>query len=251
MVEMTRHAARGQSALLIGAVSIGAVLITAVAASAAPLNVLAGNVQPTAIFDADAGANGQWAMPGGAPNGAFTGGTVVDDIGNVFFVDPFSMLMDDLTWSGNNMIADMSGTGPYAAGQAAASFGPGGSFALTGTVYDLFMSPVFSGVLLTGTVGAFSLEEPSGGADHLQLINDPILTPTGGALADGTVTSMLVPYYLSLTIAGAQQNGGPLVDFQSDIQAIDSMQFELTAVPEPGSILLVLGGIALLSSRRR
>lgn len=247
---MRRHATRGRTGLQIGVVSIGAALAMAVSASAAPVDFFAGNVQASSLFDADAGANGQWSMPGGAPSGAFSGGTISAGV-DFYFTDPFSALTDDLVWTGNDLINDLSGTGPYAPGQAAAEFGGGGTFSLSGTLYDLTFTPVFTGLLVAGTVSGFSVFEPAGGADNLQWIDLPILTPTAGALVDGSFASMNTPYYLRLTVAGASQGGGPLTNFQSDIMTIDSMQLTMDAVPEPASLMLVLGGAAMLSVRRR
>jgi hypothetical protein len=251
MFAKRRHATQGRTALAIGAVSLAAILAAAVPAFADPMDFLAGNVQAGPLFDADAGANGEWTMPASLTEGQFTGGTVSAGA-NFYFIDPFSMLMDTLNWTGNPLVNDLSGTGPYAAGQAAAEFGGGGSFTIDGTLYDAFMTPVFTGVLLSGTVSGFSLFEPTGGADNLQIIDDPIFFPVSGALVDGSYASMTVPYIINLTVAGAMQGGGgPLTDFQSDIIAIDSMQLDMTPVPEPASVLLLLGGAALLSARRK
>jgi hypothetical protein len=224
------------------ALSVGAVLVLAVSANADPLNFLAANAQPTPIFDASAGLSGEWTIPGAT---FFDGSAIAGP--DIFFIDPSGFTAGGtIAWTGNGLDQDLS-----AGGTAEATFFGGGAFSMSGTVLNAGFTPIFTGVLLTGNISSFSVREPAGFDDALDLVVDPILTPTGGALADGTISTMTVPYFLSFTVAGANQNGGPLVDFQSDINSILSMQFELTAVPEPGSLMLLLGGVALITCRRR
>ncbi|MCB9849801.1 MAG: PEP-CTERM sorting domain-containing protein [Phycisphaerales bacterium] len=149
------------------------------------------------------------------------------------------------TWSGSPLITDTSvGT------LASADFGPGGTFTLTGTVLDLGNFSSFTGVLLTGTVGSFSIQEQSQ-ADNFIDISTATYTPTGGALFDGTVSTTFPVLGLGFTGVQVMQNGGALQNFQSDIQFVEKLAFGIAGIPEPSTMLLLFGASAALVGRRR
>jgi hypothetical protein len=206
-------------------------------ASAAPfeINKIAGNVTQTPIYST---GPSQWDMPNAQITNANVEGPLPTDF---LFVEPSGFFTPGfVSWTGNPLVADTS-----AGGLASATFGPGGTLSITGTVYDVTFTPLFTGTLLSGTVSGFSVFEPAGGGDFLDIDSGdfPIFTPVSGPLVDGTVASMSLPFELRFTIAGAQQGGGPLEDFQTGVQAISSFQFQMNAIPEPGSILLLALGL--------
>ena len=87
MVQNRVASRRTRWALVMGGLMIGASV-----ASADPLDFLAANVQPSPLFDVDAGAAGEWTMPGAFTT--FFDGTATAGA-NLFFIDPsgFTSLM--------------------------------------------------------------------------------------------------------------------------------------------------------------
>lgn len=234
-----------------GAATLGVVVVASIGlvagASAAPIESLFMSLGATPMFDADAGAQGEWVVPAAS---AFNG-TALDTAAGIFNIADQNFLSPagSVTWQGNPLVSDNSvGT------LAAATFGPGGTFALYGEVYKNFVLQPNPGnlPLITGTISGFSVEEQQNAPNFMDLVvgNTPILTPTGGLLVDGTLAEMPTGYYLSFSGAEVMENGGDLEDFQFDVQTVDVVLFTLVAVPEPGSLVL-LAGLAVFAMRRR
>ncbi len=226
-----------------------AALITS-AAQAAPVGfveALGINVSPTPLYAAPGtlGPDGEWNMP----NAVASQGSVVEaDGGRVWFIAPFGGTAT-LNWTGNTLASDTS-----AGGDMSGSFNGGGTLTITGDLWDDTFTNVFTGVLLTGTVSAFAVNEPAT-PNFIDTAVAPIFTPTGGVLVDGSlgIGSLFFdgPYYMAFTVTGARQNGGDLEDLQSDIVTVDSYKMQLITIPEPASLALLGFGSLLLARRRR
>lgn len=229
-------------------VALAAALVTS-AAMAAPVGfveALGLNVSPTPLYAAPGtlGPDGEWHMP----NAVASQGSVVEaDAGRVWFVAPFGGTAT-LDWTGSTLNTDTS-----AGGTMSGSFNAGGTLTITGDLYNEFFVPVFTGVLLTGTVSSFTALEPAT-PNFIDTGVAPTFTPTGGVLADGSLgigaLQLAGQYYMAFTVTGARQNGGDLEDLQSDIVTVDSYKMQLIAIPEPASLAL-LGLGALVAVRRR
>ena len=196
--------------------TVFALVAAAVPAHAEIVQLISANVSPTPVYF------GNPAFPWNVPSSStLTNTTVVGQSGGFGFI-----AVGGFSWAAD-LDTDLS-----SGGLADATFVPGGSFEITGT-YTGPGGPLV-GSLLQGTVSAFRWTESAPNSDFLntdQLV--ATLTPTGGALMTNPALNLGGQYYLDATVAGAQQNGGPVLDFQSDIVAVQSLQFTLTLVPEP------------------
>jgi hypothetical protein len=206
------------------------------------MNVISANVgggEGTPLYDS---ASHTWGVPAARMCDGYAFGTDVP----YFDVSPLSEPTGygSLAWSGNPLSHDQS-TG-Y--GLAIGVFGGGGTFSMTGTLYD-WMGPAASGLLLSGTVDGFTFRETGDNQNNMELYGDATITPTGGWLfAQGYLTPQ---YALSFQAVPCQQDGGDVVNFQGDIITFTSMQFFMVGIPEPcTAMLLALAGVLLCRSRR-
>jgi hypothetical protein len=241
--------------------SVAAIAATGATASGAELLILSANSGDTMVFDKTLGPDGEWSIPGSQVN---DGTTITTDFLTEYHINPSTLGVavptdGTLSWTGNGLDQDLNPGGPLAAG----TFFGGGIFTLIGQVYTRPSGdgnpPVLSPftpvptVLLTGPVFGFGVEEDVI-LDNAMDATDPgaLFVPTGGVLHDGTILDS-GNFYIKFTITEAQQGGGNLDDFQSSIFSTESFQFVLgatTDVPEPGSLVLLLGSALLAGARR-
>jgi hypothetical protein len=228
--------------------------VLATAAHATPVGIadyVALNVSPGALYSG-APAPYQWdttwrgIFPTGSPA---TNGSTGDGVTNLVIAPTGLSAPASFVWTGNPLAADTS-----AGGVASATFGAGGSFTLTGSIYNFAMgfAPIFTGVLMTGPVSGFTVvERTPGPGNFIDTPINPIFTPVAGALVDGTLPiRMTGNWYMPFSGAQVSENGGPLVDFQGDLSLVQGTLVAMSRVPEPGTIAL-LGGMALLAIHRR
>ncbi len=224
-------------------------LASAPVVSGAPITWISANAGQTPVFDADAGAMGEWTVNAPLSNGTALAPGATPSF--VSFAPSSQPPLGTLAWSGSPLVADNS-----AGGLAEGQFGPGGTFSLSGKVF-VGGSQVADGVLISGTLSGFGAFEPSGAENNLDTSVAPILTPTGGLLGDGSVPeladlSFAPQYELVFTLAGVEQAvTTDLVDFQNHIFMTSSFQFQMVAIPEPATAALLLGFAGLAVLRRR
>lgn len=191
------------------------------------------NVDPTRLYAGPGtiGPDGEWHIEEAPASGGVV--SPFDPDNNPYwFINPFGQTTTTLDWTGNSLASDTS-----AGGDASASFNGCGTLTITGELTDENLTPVFTGVLLTGQVSAFSVQEPQT-PNYIDQLVRPIFMPTGGVLADGTLgpgaLQLSGPYSVSFTAFQTMQNGGALVDFQSDIAAIEGYELVLSGEPPSG-----------------
>lgn len=205
-------------------------------AAAAEIDVIAGNVGASAIYDATLGT---WTVSSTLSGATVLGGALFYEIGSPSANAQF-------LWSGNPLVADTS-----AGGVASATFGPGGTFIVAGKLFQ-FGTEIYEGILLQGIVSGFGVHESATVANFIDMEPTAVFTPNGGALVNGSFgLEMTMPYFLSFTGGDARQGGGGLVDFQSNITSIGSFQWNMTPLPEPHAALLLAIGMGLAAWRRR
>lgn len=227
-------------------VMLGATLLVAAPAGATPVFTFVANVQQTPFFQAAPAF--EWDMA----NAPLQDGAVVGASGGpTWFVNIGASA--PMTWTGNPLANDLS-----AGGLADAEFDAGGTMSITGTLYNEFMAPVVvNSVLLTGTVSSFRLTESAAGTNNIDnLAGAALFTPTGGPLADGSLGLKFTgDYFLNFTGDGVLQDHGGFPgdwdDFTGNLFTLDSFQFSLVAVPEPGAGLILAGLGCLAALRRR
>lgn len=160
----------------------------------------------------------------------------------------------DFNWTGSDLNQDLS-----SGGVADGTFLSGGTFSIDGALHNgVFPGSalIHNGLLFTASVGSFHVQELASGDNKLHLIGTILLTPTGGYLFD---QGYLAPAYeMSFQAVSAEQllpgggGVGPLNDFQTDIITITQMQFNMAAIPEPVTAMMVcMGALALVARRRR
>lgn len=219
----------------IAALGIAALALTTTSALATQFSI-GGNLGSSVLFDQSDGANGEIDVS------AFLGGVSFFDLS---FTTSFDIVDGgSFTWTGNGLTSDTSD----GFGLASGAFSGGGTLSLDGDLTN-FGAPVTSGSLLVGTVSAFTIDENPSAENFLDTFG-AIFTPTGGWLFNnGHVVN---PYTFSASIIGAQQLGGGVEDFQSDVQFTQSSTWGMVEVPEPSSVVLFAGlGMGLLIRKKR
>lgn len=197
---------------------------------------IGGNLGQSMLFDQSEGAGGEVDVS------AFLGGAS-------FFDFSFATMFDivdggTFAWSGNGLTSDTSDGFGLASGE----FSGGGTLSITGDLTN-FGAPVVTGLLLEGTISAFSIDENPSADDFLDTVG-AIFTPTGGYLFNNG--HVINPYTFSASIIGAQQQGSGVSDFQSDVQFTQSSTWGLVEIPEPSTLALCLGlGLGVVGRRKR
>ncbi len=219
----------------IALLGLAVLTISATTAQATQFSI-GGNLGSAVLFDKSDGANGEIDVS------AFLGGVSFTDFSFTTFFD----ITDggNFTWTGSGLSGDTS-----AGGLAGGEFAGGGTLSLSGELTDLFLGTLANGLLLTGTVSAFTLDENQSAENFLDSAG-ATFTPNGGWLFDnGHVVN---PYTFNVSIIGAQQGGGGVGDYQSDIQFTQSSTWGMIEIPEPSSFVLLAGlGVAVLSRKSR
>lgn len=215
---------------------LGVIAASAPQANAAEIELVAGNVGASTVYDA---GTGTWSV-----NSTLSGTSV---LGGAFFYEMGSPQVNaSFAWQGNPRVADTS-----AGGQASAVFGPGGTLTVYGKLYQ-FGIEIFDGMLMAGSVSGFGVHENTTVPNFIDMDPTAIFTPVAGVLVDGTFgLEMTLPYELSFTGGDARQSGGDLVDFQTSVTSVGTFQWNMTPVPEPTVGLLLLAGLGLVARRSR
>lgn len=241
----------------------GSIVISCLAFGAAPafggasILSVGGNVSPTPIFvDAPGPDSGEWALP----DATFSAGSVNQNGTSLSWDIAPSSPFATLNWSGSQLVDDLS-TG----GAAEGLFAAGGTLSISGELWDLGADSeiggvgpdadtlIHNGLLVAGTVSEFHVEEFYGTTNILRPKQDTRITfhPTGGFLTSSSPMQLAGDYYLSFLISQAQQNGGPMTDFDHDVITVSAFQVTLTQiVPEPATAGLMFVGFSLLALRR-
>lgn len=146
---------------------------------------------------------------------------------------------------------DLNPGGPLAAGQ----FLPGGTLRISGRLYDGY-TLLYDGLLLEANwVSGFKLLEDSQNTNRMDTFPVADMTSVAVRISGGWLweNNYLAPWYgLSYKAVGCRQNGGDLIDFQSDITTLSMSDFSLVPIPEPSAAwLLVVAGGSLFMTRRR
>jgi hypothetical protein len=174
-----------------------------------------------------------------------SGGTINTEMGFIYFFDGTVDWISDLD-------QDIS-----VGGQAEATFLPNGSITLTGTLKDMFMTPLFTGELFTADVSAFHLRETLADTNNFETIGDVRISPTGGYLVNGVgnvYAHLATDYQFGLQFAaGLSENGGPLPveDFSFDIWGTAGAEWAMVQVPEPVTALFMVPALCGLVILRR
>lgn len=224
---------------MISAVAGAAVLTVCGAARAAEVELLSAEMNASPLYDA---GGSSWNVTGAPVVNGFVLAGLPFDIAPTSMSSPAGTLV----WTGNPLLSDTS-----AAGVASADFGPtggGGTFQISGKLFQ-FGFEVYDGILVEGTLSGFSVEEPTN--NFLDLVGSCTLSPTNGALVDGTWASMSTPYLFNFSGARVTQGGSDLTDFSSNVEMVNVVNFNLLPVPEPTTALLLVAGVAAVARKRR
>lgn len=209
---------------------------------------ISGNVGPTMAYQGT--PDFMWNMAGGPLSDGsigFSGG------GGPWSIAPSWSSAGALDWSAALALDQSSG------GLAKGTFQPGGTFKFSGKVFASNAAGstlLYEGLIFQGEMQDFGIAESSTNMNRINLFTPPgslvdsmaVVLPNGGWLYD---EGLLAPFYLfSFMSVDCRQDGGPLVDFQSDIVTYAVMQFTMIGVPEPTAVV-VFGAACLLLVRRR
>ena len=201
---------------------------------------------PDTVYTGPAGPTpGQWDV-----STAVNGGTIENEIGTPG--NAWTVYAGAFTWSGHDLVNDQSTQMDPDSWLADGVFGGGGMLTLSGTVYDLSWNVIYTGDLLTATVGDFQLRETDKDSDSISSIGSIYMTTTGGWLA--TNSDLQVNGIYEFALVGANFGptaGGPLDDFQEDSKLLNGYQVTFKYyVPEPTSVLM-LGAAGMWMVLRR
>jgi hypothetical protein len=229
-------------------VSVASVMLAILCASQAfgYVETISGNVGPTMTYLGS--PTYMWNIPG-APT---TDGTVDFYGGPSWSIAP--------SWSGSQAALDWvsplnQDLSNPSNGLARATFSMGGTFSVTGRLYQSNQNGsalLTDSLLFQGMVLDFEIAETIANLNRIDMVGVAIVLPMGGWLFDqGHITNSDM-FALSFIGVDCQQNSGNLTGFQNDIVTLSSMQFAMVnLVPEPSAGLLLIGGAALLLRRRR
>jgi hypothetical protein len=183
---------------------------------------------------------------------AVNGGTVENEIGVPG--NAWSIYAGAFTWSGHEMIDDLSTQQDPDSWLAEALFSDDGTMTMSGTVYDLSWNVVYTGDLLTATVSDFHLRETDKDSNAINSVGASILmTTTGGWLATNSELQVNGIYEFALVGASVGPTaGGKLDDFQEDLRLLNGYQVTFKyLVPEPASVLMLgAAGMWIVLKRR-
>ena len=236
----------GGTGLLVPAVLAATLLVAAPAGASTSVFTFVANVQQTPFYQASPMFG--WNMI----NAPLQDGAVVGASGGpTWFINVGAS--GPMSWAGNPLANDLS-----VGGLADGEFGGGGTMSITGTLYNEFFVPVvINSLLLTGTVSSFRVTESSPDSNNMDnLAGAARFTPTGGPLADGSLGLVFEgSYYLNFTGQPVLQDHGGFPgdwdDFTGNLFTLESFQFSLVSVPEPGTGLILAGLGCLAAVRRR
>jgi len=194
----------------------------------------------TQLFDAEAGAMGQWGFDVPSTTGFLQGSNG----------STYSLSGVHITWRASDLTADNSSSG-----QALGDFGSeSDTLTLTGTIIDLqtFM-PIYTGLILEASIddGFTIIETYNNNVLYTQAMVP--MTATGGELATGQQTGLILPS----PAVGVQANGcfvpggGDVTGFALDISC-STAGSQVMLIPEPAVFCLMVTGVAAMwRSRRR
>ena len=153
----------------------------------------------------------------------------------------------------------VSDNAPGGAVNANGTFTGGAAMTITGTIQEVdelgndVGSPVFTGTLLTADMasvnwGLVEIESFPGQTNTVS--GDQVFTVTGGELADGTTSGLEI---LDFNVKFTMSLSGTITDFGSTVTYTDYvpiLQFN-APIPEPATMLLLLGGGVFTLRRKR
>lgn len=217
--------------------------LTAACPALGYVETISGNVGPTMTYLGE--PTNMWTIPG-AP---LSDGTVDFYGGPSWSIAPSWSSQGSVEWY-SPLDQDLS-----SGGRAHATFGAGGSFSVAGRLYQSNQSGsalLTDGLLFSGFVLDFEIIETIANLNRIDMVGIAVVFPTGGWLLDQGYVAGDEMFGLSFIGVDCQQNSGDLTSFQDDIITLSAMQFVMfNLVPEPSSVLLLLGGVACLMIRRR
>lgn len=204
--------------------------------------ILSGNVSPTPAY---LGApTSEWSIPSADLSNGFA---VPFDAAGLYSIAPSGGALGVFEWTGSDLNQELS-----SGNRAHGTFVAGGLLKISGRLLN-GANLLHDGLLFEGVVGAFEIWESETNQNRLELIGQPLVTPTANAGAYLNANGLLAgPYILSFQGVQAEQNGGDLTNLVEDINTIAALQFSLVSVvPEPATFLLVAGAAGLLVVRRK
>jgi len=123
---------------------------------------------------------------------------------------------------------------------------------IAGDIYDKLDQPanlLYSGVLFVGSLYDFRIRETETNANRLDLLTAVRVHPTGGWLAEqGHLWGY--DYMLDFMAVDCETPDSDVSDFGEDISTLSILQFNMIAIPEPSTVVLLLGGFGVLALRR-
>jgi hypothetical protein len=204
--------------------------------------IISANVSPTLAYLGS--PTSQWTIPGADLSNGFV---VPFDGFPIYSIAPSGGALGTLEWTGSNLNQELS-----SGGRAHGTFLAGGLLRISGRLMN-GVTLLHNGLLFEGTVGAFEIREAEASLNRIELVGQPIVTPTANPAAYLNNSGLLLgPYILSFQGVQAQQNGGDLTNLVQDISTVAALQFNLVSVvPEPATALLAAGAMALVVIRRK
>ncbi|MEE9365283.1 MAG: leucine-rich repeat domain-containing protein [Dehalococcoidales bacterium] len=202
-------------------------------------NIWGAEMDPTTIYLSPYGNwPGQWWVPG-----VSLGNAVVLGEDTTWCIAPdFAAESAVLLWYGNELGYDMS-----FAGTAEARFDAGGELFIYGELYDITDAGtdlLYEGLLLWAHVDRFHIRENLVQTDQLDMLSSIEIMPLGGFLAVNDVgMRMSGVQLLNLSLGHCQQRGGPVINFQNDIETASTSELSLITAELPQAATVVSCGV--------